>query len=221
MTKGKIALAILCAVGFVCLVLLLLNVHPLPAVFIFPGYLLAAPFAMLIKPEEFGSLLLIVAANVLIYFGVVYIALSWLGRRLTLERVRQAIAILLLPTAILVILACIPKLNPLWPHSMAELARRETALQQALSRGIRPEQARSILRSQGIQFQEWTETSKETVLERYNTTIHVAPGDRFIWARIETDAGQFPCGYDIEVFLHFGPDEKLKDSYVHRRPICL
>ena len=127
---------------------------------------------------------------------------------------------LVVPVAILVGLACIPALNPVWPRGMAELTRQEKVLQDALPMGMGLEGARAVLRSKGIQFQEATETSQAVLLKRQDKSITAAPGDRVIPARLETEASQFPCGYDIEVVLLFGPDERLKDQYVHRLRLC-
>jgi hypothetical protein len=71
-----------------------------------------------------------------------------------------------------------------------------------------------------MDFHEETEASETVVLKREDTSITAEPGDRVMWARLETDASQFPCGYDIEVVLVFGPDEKIKDQYVHRSRVC-
>jgi hypothetical protein len=76
--------------------------------------------------------------------------------------------------------------------------------------------ARAVLRSKGIQFQEKTETSQAVLLDRQDKSIPAAAGDRVISARLETEASQFPFGFDIEVILLFGPDDRLKDQYVHR-----
>ena len=67
---------------------------------------------------------------------------------------------------------------------------------------------------------EETETSQAAVINRSEKSITAAAGDRVISARLETEASQFPCGYDIEVVLLFGPDERMKDQYVHRLRLC-
>jgi hypothetical protein len=85
------------------------------------------------------------------------------------------------------------------------------APQDAIPIGIGMDGARAVLRSKGIQFQEQGETSQAIVLDRQDRSI-TAAGDHVISARLETEASQFPCGYDIEVVLLFGPDERLKDS---------
>jgi hypothetical protein len=35
-----------------------------------------------------------------------------------------------------------------------------------------------------------------------------------------TEAGEFPCSYAIDVVLVFGPDDALKQKYIHRFPLC-
>jgi len=127
---------------------------------------------------------------------------------------------LVFPVAILVGLVCIPRLNPLWPRDMAELTRQEKVLQDALPMGMGMDGAHAVLSSKGIKFQEETQTSKAAVVNRHDRSITAAAGDRVISARLETKASQFPCGYDIEVVLLFGPDQRLKDQYIHRLRLC-
>jgi hypothetical protein len=103
---------------------------------------------------------------------------------------------------------------------MDQLSKSENELQEALPVGMELDQARAVLRSKGIDVHEETETSESLVLKREDTSITAEAGDRVISARLETDAAQFPCGYDIEVVLLFGRDEKMKNQYVRRLPVC-
>jgi hypothetical protein len=124
------------------------------------------------------------------------------------------------PAAILLGLACVPALNPLWPQGMKELAKQESELQAAFPLGIEIGQSRTILQTKRIAFSEETETSDRVVLERIERSIKAGPGDRVLSARFQTNAYSFPCGYDMEIVLLFDRDGKLKQQYVHRFPMC-
>ncbi len=219
MVKHKIAVALLCGAGFTSLSMLLLNIPFLgflSSLFLMPGGILTH---LVVRSEDFGPPLLVLAANSLFYSVVVYAGVPIFGRAVAAEKIRLAAIMLVLPVAILVGLVCIPRFNPLWPSGMTELATQEKDLQEALPVGMGLEGARAVLRSKGIEFYEHGETSQAVVLEQ-DRRITAAAGDRVISARIETEAGQFPCGYAITVVLLFGPDERLKDQYVHRLRIC-
>ncbi len=223
MAKYRIAIALSCGAGFTSILLLLLKVSSASApsillsMFLLPGGILADS---VLRPKEFSPPLVVLAANALVYSAVAYAAVLVSCRGVAAEKMRLVATRLVVPVAILVGLACIPALNPLWPRGMAELTRQEKVLQDALPMGMGLEGARAVLRSKGIQFQEATETSQAVLLKRQDKSITAAPGDRVISARLETEASQFPCGYDIEVVLLFGPDERLKDQYVHRLRLC-
>jgi hypothetical protein len=223
MTKYKVAIALSCGAGFTSLVLLMLNLSSVSALstlltaFLLPG---GIPADLVLKPKEFSPPFVIFAANALVYSGVAYAGISVFCRSIVVEKMRLAALRLLPPAVILVGLTCIPVLNPLWPRGMAELTKQEKDLQAALPMGVGLERARAVLRSKGIQFQETTEISQAVLLDRQDKSITAAAGDRVISARVETDAGQFLCGYDMEVVLLFGPDEKLKDQYIHRLRLC-
>jgi len=223
MVKHKTMIALLCGAGLTSLLLLLLNVSSSAAlttflsILLLPGGILAA---LLVRSKEFYPPLLVLAANAFVYSVVVYAGVSAFGRGIAVEKMRLAMVRLALPVVILVGLACVPRFNPLWPIGMTELATQENALQEALHLGMGLEGARAVLRSKGIQFNEGTETSQEVVLRREDRSITAAAGDRVISARVETDAGQFPCGYAIQIVLLFGQDERLKDQYVHRLRLC-
>lgn len=223
MAKYKIPFSLLCGTGFTSLLLLLLNLSSIAAlstllsIFLLPGGIFADLAA---RSEDFGSPLLVLAINSLLYAIVVYGVVSVFGRGVTPRKARLATIWLVFPVVILGSLVCIPKFNPLWPHGMSELKIREQALQESLPVGIGLDDASAVLHSQGIQFQEETEMSQTVVLERRDKSIVATAGDRVISARLTTEATQFPCGYNIEVVLLFGSDQKLKDQYVHRLRLC-
>jgi len=103
---------------------------------------------------------------------------------------------------------------------MAELSNQELGLQQALPENMSLQDARSVLKAKGIQFYESIETSKTVVFQGPDRKITAAVGDRVLVSRFQTSASRFPCGYDMEVVLLFGRDERLKERYVNRFPIC-
>jgi hypothetical protein len=223
MAKHRVAVALLCGAGFTSLLLLLIKLSSASAISLFLSLLLLPGGAiahLVARAQETDPPLLVLAASAFVYAVVTYAALSIFARGVTAEKMRLATIRLVFPVAILIGLVCIPRLNPLWPRGMAELTTQEKALQDAIPMGTGMEGARAVLRSKGIQFQEQTETSQAVVLSRQDRSITAAAGDRVISARLETEASQFPCGYDIEVVLLFGPDERLKDQYVHRLRLC-
>jgi hypothetical protein len=81
------------------------------------------------------------------------------------------------------------------------------------------EQARAVLRSRNIQFNEF-EPSIGLVFQRGDTTMMASHGDRVIHSQFQTNAGQFPCGYDMRLDLLFDAAGKLKQRYIHRFRIC-
>ena len=71
----------------------------------------------------------------------------------------------------------------------------ENSLRSRLPEGTRIEYAKTVLYDQGAQADEFELNVHEVVLENAQTKIVGEPGDRVISARIDTEAGQFPCGY--------------------------
>jgi hypothetical protein len=184
-------------------------------VLLLPGGVLAD---LVVRTKEFSPPPLVLGANALVYSVMSYIGVSIVGRGAPAEKMRLTTIRLALPVAILVVLACIPKFNPLWPRGMTELTSQENLLQEDLPIGL--EDARAALSSKGIQFQEETEMSRTLLLERHDKNIVASAGDRVISARIETEASQYPCAYDIQVILVFGPNERLEERYIRRLRLC-
>jgi hypothetical protein len=223
MAKYRITVALLCGTGFTSVLLLLIKpsspsgIALLLSLLLLPGSLVAH---LTVRSQEIGPPILVLTANAVVYAVVLFVGLSIFARCVAAEKMRLATIRLVFPVAILTGLVCTPTLNPLWPRGMTELTKQEETLRDALPVGIGMDGARSVLRSKGIQFQEETETSQAVVVDRPDRTIAAAAGDRVISARLETGASQFPCGYAIEVVLLFGPDERMKDKYVHRLRLC-
>jgi len=107
---------------------------------------------------------------------------------------------LVAPVAILVVLACVPSLDPLWPSGMDLVAKTETGLKASFPNGISIEEARSILKPHGVAFSEMA-------------------GPTLV-GKTHTGAFDFPCGFEIQVVLSFDASEKLKERDIHRVRIC-
>lgn len=223
MVKYRIPLALFFGAGLTSLLLLLLRVSPtavlsvVMSMLLSPGWLLAD---VLFKHGEFSPPLAVLTANVFVWSGVAYIAISIFWRKASSATLRRTAMWLAVPAAILLGLACVPALNPLSPRGMSELTKQESELQTALPLGMELSRSRAILSSKGIQFYETTEPTDTVVLEREGRNLTAAVGDRVLSARFQTGASVFPCGYDMEIVLLFGRDDKLKQQYVHRLRVC-
>jgi len=216
-------MALLCGAGFTSISLLLIKLSSpsvlslILALLLMPGGVVAS---LAVRSQDATPPLLVCTANAVIYAGAIFAALSVFGRRIVAAKMRLALIWLVFPVVILVGLVSVPAFNPLWPRNMTELATEEKSLQNALPLGMGLEESRAVLRSKGIAFEEELEKSQEVLLTREDRSISAAAGDRVISARLETEATQFPCGYDIEVVLLFGPDGRMKDQYIRRLRLC-
>jgi hypothetical protein len=106
------------------------------------------------------------------------------------------------------------------PVGMADLAKQKRELQQALNPSVNLQDARSVLNNRHVEFGEQLQESDALVFQGSDKRINAEAGDRVIVSRWRTSAWSFPCGYDMEIILLFGPDEKLKDRYIRRFPLC-
>jgi hypothetical protein len=208
--------------GFTSILVLLLNIAPSPlslGIFflLLPG---GVPVAILSRSNELGPPLAVMAGNALAYAAIAYIAISTYWRSSSAVTVRRVTVRMALAAVILLGLACIPALNPLWPRGMLELKKQESELQTAFPLGVELNHSRTVLLSRGIQFREETEPSGAVVLERKDKKLTAAEGDRVLSARFQTSASVVPCGYDMEIVLLFGRDDKLREQYVHRLRVC-
>jgi hypothetical protein len=142
-------------------------------------------------------------------------------RKAGLQPLRRIAGWSVLPVAVLATLACIPSMNPLWPHAMTELARQESDLQTAIPVGMSLKQVRGVLNSRKIQFYESTEQSDGIVLQYpQERTMTAQSGDVVLVSRFDTEAFEFPCGYDMQIVLVFGHNGNLKERYIHRFRMC-
>jgi hypothetical protein len=78
----------------------------------------------------------------------------------------------------------------------------------------------NVLNSKKIQFYESTEPSDGVVLQNPQATITAQSGETVLVSRFDTEAFEFPCGYDMQIVLVFGHDRNLKQRYMHRFRIC-
>jgi len=219
MTKYRVFASLLAGAGFVSVLCLSLNI---PAVNLLlsslfaPGAILIAPFNF----GEWGSVVALLGANVLIYsvlaFGVILLRF----RGLLKGELKRLTIRMLLPVVAASTLACFPALNPMLPVGMEDLAKQERELQQALNPTVNLQDARSVLNNRHVEFGEMLQESDALVFQGPDKRINARTGDRVIVSRWRTNSWSFPCGYDMEIILLFGTDEKLKDRYIRRFPMC-
>lgn len=191
MTKYRLAVGLLWGIGFTSLLCLLMNLNWF--------------FGMLLIPSGLFAF----AAPLLVLRGV------------RLEQLRRIAVWSTIPTAAVAVLACIPALNPLWPHGMGELGKQESELQTAIPLGMSLDQVRSVLTSRKIQFYESTQQSDGIVLQHpQEATVTAQSGDTVLVSRFHTEAFEFPCGYDMQIILVFGRDLNLKQRYIERFRMC-
>lgn len=215
--KYKVSLALLCGSGFTSLVTLLLdspNSRVSWAAFslLAPGGVALAGFSV--------SPIAIFPVNILLYSVLALVIVFVCCRKARTASLRVATIALAVGASILLSLACVPALNPLWPRGMTELARKEAELRDVFPVSIGLGQAEASMRTEGIQYWEHTYEATANVLSRADARIDAAAGDLVLSARVPTNAFRFPCGYDIELLLVFGQDQKLKQRYINRMRVC-
>ena len=172
------------------------------------------------RSATWDSIPALLGANAVIYSGLALVVILLRFRNIQVVRLKHIASWMVLPVTAVSCLVCFPSLNPLLPVGMAELSRQELGLQEALPLNMGLQDARSVLKARGIQFYESIENSESVVLQGPDRKITAAAGDRVLFSRYQTSAFRFPCGYDMEVILLFGKDERLKERYVRRFPIC-
>ena len=195
-----LGLALLAGAGFTSLLPLLLNLNsPVLALFV---SLLLSPGGILIglksPSAEFYSPAALLTINACLYTVLIFVLLS-LRPSVRVSRLRAAALIM----AVLAIcaMAASPRFDPLWPVGMDELAGQEKVLRGSLVTGMTMDDARRVLQSRNIKFNE-------------------QPMQNLIFTRIPTAAGQFPCGYDLYLSLSFGHDGKLSRADIGRVRVC-
>lgn len=203
MIRYKVCISLLCGSGFTALLSLLLGapffaVEWIASILLFPGGLFEA---FLSSSSELYSPVVVIMGNTLVYTALASAIVFSRFANISNRTARLKTLGLAFPVAILVFLAFIPRFDPMWPQGMADLSRQEADLTNAFTLGMTAEQARNVLQSKGIQFNEQS-------------------SDSTIFSRFPTEAGQFPCGYDLQIVLSFGPDRKLQNRDVHRFRVC-
>jgi hypothetical protein len=216
MTKYRLAIAVLWGLGFTALLSLLLNLSLAFGIFLFPGGILAA----VLSNPKVHPMAVVFAANTVMYGLAVFVVISLRFRNTGSDQLRRFAGFSLLPVITLAALAGFPRLNPLWPNGMPELAQQESELQNAIQPGMGLEQVREVLTSKRIRFTESAEPTGGIVLQNPPTTMTAQIGDTVLVSRFHTEAFEFPCGYDMEVVLLFGRDGKVRERYIRRFPMC-
>jgi len=220
MTKYRICIAFLSGLGFTSLVCLLLNI---PVVNFFLSALLipgAIVLSILSRSENWESIPALLGVSSVIYSILSLVVILLRFRNTQAAKLRQIAIWLVFPVVAMSSLACFPSLNPLWPVGMAELSRQEIELKKALPLNMSLDNARGVLRARGVEIQESIERAESVVFESPDAKIKAVAGDRVLSSRFQTSATNFVCGYDMNVILLFGQDERLKERYVRRFPIC-
>jgi hypothetical protein len=201
--RYKVGISLLCGSGFTALLSLLLGVpyfavEWVASILLLPGGLFAA---FVSRSSELYPTVIVLVGNTLLYSALAFAILSSRFGNIGMRTERLVALGLAFPVAVLVFLSFIPRYDPMWPQGMAELGRQEVDLRNAFSPGMTAEQARNVLRWKRIQFNE-----------------PLSGGS--IFSRFPTEAGQFPCGYELQIVLSFGPDGKLQNRDVHRSRVC-
>lgn len=213
----RITFALLCGAGFTALLSLMLHlsyVNLLASMLLVPGGMIQA------LPTGSDSTLGVLAANCAVYSVLIFVIATTVAGIRKRGESRRVNIWLAFPVGVLVILACVPTLDPLWPTGMSQLARQEAQLHEILPVGIDLEQARGVLRSQGIEFWEHVEKYDNVIFNRPEGSVSAASGETVISSQIWTKAGQFPCSYRIDVVLLFGKEQRLTKRSISRMRIC-
>ena len=218
MGTNRVILASLAGIGFTAVLALALDIPAAPIEML--AFVLLAP-GMIVASQLFRMRWLGSPLPGLIFSGVIYAAVAFLIlHRLRYRPTKTKTLIIAAVVVPLACVACIPSLSPLWPHGMSELGQKEQVLREGLRAGLDLTSAQAFLRRQGIDSYQFVAKSEEVVMQRANVRIVAEPSDQVLYARVPTGAEQFPCSYRTEVVLVFDQQEKLKQSYIARFPIC-
>jgi hypothetical protein len=215
----RICVAFLCGLGLTFLVCLLLNI-PVANLFLLMLFSPGAIVLNILLSANDWNIPALLATNAFIYSMLALLVILLRYRDVTAGVLKQTTVRLVAPVAVLSSLACFHTLNPLLPVGIAELSRQENDLQQSLPLNIGVNDARQVLTAKGIHFGDSLEQAETVVLQSNNKKITASAGDRVLVSRFQTSARQFPCGFDMELVLLFGSDQKLKDRYINRFPMC-
>jgi hypothetical protein len=217
--KPKLAFVGLGALGMTALALLLLHLTLLCLLLCWPAIPLLLIFAAFTDFVSPLSLVMATVTGYAIFFFIAVFLTNWSPNFLRLTKV------MVLPTLLLVVLACIPALDPMWPKGMSALKRKESALPAELSEGQSLDCAKQVLRARGISFHE--QVQEANVESPLPDSARISPGDTLLFNHLgrfdvpaEGGAYQFPCRYDLQVILVFGADQKLKWRHIGHTRLC-
>jgi|SRR5437588_8930595 hypothetical protein len=103
---------------------------------------------------------------------------------------------------------------------MGELARQESDLRAGIPFGMSLDQVRRRARLKEDSVLRIDEPGNAVILQNPQATMTAQAGDTVLVSRFQTEAFQFPCGYDMQIVLLFGHDRNLKQRYIHRFRMC-
>jgi hypothetical protein len=220
----KILFATLLALGITSCALLLLNLTPAGFLLTIPAWPFAIIFAALTRSD---SPFVIPVTTFLAYLCLI-LAIVFLGANSSpVSKWRFWTAVLAIAVPVLTFLACIPRLDPLFPQGMTALRRKESAFAGRVHDGATLAQVSEILRSASVDFKEEVEESAVVLLSREEVSIHAAAGDRVLFThfspsdvKTNADAYQFPCRYDLQLIFVFGQDDKVRQRYTGHSRLC-
>ena len=218
----RLLFATLAALGMTSLVALSLRVT-------FAGIFLGAPgwpIAIVFSAASHSDSALIFPLSV--FSGYFCLALAFAFRKPPDSPIwRQRIVLLTILVAALLVLASMPRLDPLIPKGMTALRKQEADLTLLLADKSTLTEVRQVLEARRIEFREETEHAEIKLLSNKNVEISASAGDRVLFnhlvlSDVNPNAGayQFPCRYDLQFILVFGQDEKLKQRYIGDSRLC-
>jgi hypothetical protein len=199
---------------------ILLNVpivEELGAILLFPGGFLGS----LISPGGLTTHpLVLMSANVIFYGLFVLVLCLSLRRHLRIKhffvstRTEGVLAVLLF------VLACVPRLNPLWPKGIAELHASEQELKDSIHRDMTIAEVRQILQRKSFTIVEDTQERDGQVFQNNGSTLQASAGDLIMFSHMRTNAVQYPCVYDLDVVVLFNSGGRIKQSHIAPAPVC-
>ena len=217
MFKYRLATAISLGVGLTSSLVLLINVPFFPAVL--ASTLLLTPGGILADIiHRWQPVPLWILCSSVFYAGIAFGALILLN--IDVRILRRILVSLTALAALAFSLVCIPRFNPLLPKGIDELERREYDLRTSFPPGMTADEARTALAQRKIEFKEWVSEGHSVIVGGPKNEFTSEANDRVFWAKIPSNAGQFPCGFGTRFALLFGSDNKLKKQHVERFPIC-
>jgi hypothetical protein len=217
----KLIVALLAGIGLTAAAALSLNLPVTPFIMVAAFFLMPGGLAdsLLFKSHGLGDASTILTFSAIFYSTIAYLILQfWLpvGDR----RLRFAATAAALPVLIVACLACVPSISPIWPRGMKHLTEQEAMFRDALPLGLDLDSARTFLKSRGISVYDQEMSDGAVVFQNAHERMFAEASERVLSAKIETEAGQFPCGYRIDIVLIFNQNRRLEHRHIERFPIC-